>query len=91
VGQLFHGLATRSFPVIPTIEIESGKAGMVVARAMDQEAFAFLLFDHGRAVHDHTGKGRMGGISSPGAYQAIELSQGPVRCHRIRSFLQNGA
>ena len=91
VGLLFEGLATQSFPVIPTMDIESGKSGWVDPRALDQEAFAFQPFDDGRTVHDQAGKGRMRGIGSPRAYQAVELFKDGFARHENATYLHNGA
>jgi hypothetical protein len=55
---------------------------------MDQEAFALQPFDNGGAVRDDAGKGRMGDIDGPDAYQSVELCKRRFGCYRYGSFLR---
>src|ERR687891_1101045 len=52
-----------------------GEVGVLVASALDQEAFAFQPFDVGGAVDDDAWKGRMSGLGGPGAHEPIERFQ----------------
>ena len=72
MGPLFQGLSTRSRPVMPTMEIESGESGWWVRarwirkRSPSSHSMTAVLCTTRR-------EGGMGGIDSPDAYQSGEL------------------